>query len=700
MTTLLNIKDKFKVTSNGNLSVAGDTSLNGIVSIGNGNVMIDTNGNIIANTLTLTGEYILGEHNFSSDSSNSSISSQLIDISNTYAPINNPTFTGTVFGITAAMIGLGNINNTSDDNKPVSTAQATAISTSIANLVASSPETLNTLNELSTALGNDPNYATTLTNLIATKASLANPTFTETLRADNIIANKLLFSAINSNIPIGDEVLTENTSGDNNIAIGRYSLTYNTTGSHNIAIGLEVMKNNTIGNDNIAFGAYSFNKNTTGSKNIAIGPASLASNTTGEFNIAMGEEALIQNTTGGHNIALGKYSLHSNTTGSSNITLGLGSLQNNTTGSQNIGIGYNTLQYNINGEFNIAMGCNTLNENTSGKYNIGFGNLVLNHNTTGNRNIAFGDGSLLNNTTGNYNIALGSCTLISNRDGYNNIAIGYAALPSNTTGFENISIGTESLKTNSTGNYNVATGYYALEKNTTGIKNVAIGAYSMLFNTTGSNNVAIGYSSMTSQIAGINNVAIGNFASTYNYSNSICLGNRATATGDNQAIIGNSDVTTLIYGITTVSDKRDKYDIKDTSLGLAFINQLKPVDYKWDYRNSYVSYENIEELDSSGNKINKINKIIKEKDGSMKRNRYHHGFIAQDIEKLIKDTNTDFGGFQDNKINGGEDQLSLSHNEFICPMVKAIQELSNQNASLIDRISKLELFILNFKPTL
>ena len=42
------------------------------------------------------------------------------------APLASPTFTGTVGGITAAMVGLGNVDNTSDANKPVSTAQATA----------------------------------------------------------------------------------------------------------------------------------------------------------------------------------------------------------------------------------------------------------------------------------------------------------------------------------------------------------------------------------------------------------------------------------------------------------------------------------------------------------------------------------------------------------------------------------------------
>lgn len=43
------------------------------------------------------------------------------------APIDSPTFTGTVAGITASMVGLGNVNNTSDANKPISTATQTAL---------------------------------------------------------------------------------------------------------------------------------------------------------------------------------------------------------------------------------------------------------------------------------------------------------------------------------------------------------------------------------------------------------------------------------------------------------------------------------------------------------------------------------------------------------------------------------------------
>ena len=43
------------------------------------------------------------------------------------ANLASPTFTGTVSGINATMVGLPNVNNTSDADKPVSTATSTAL---------------------------------------------------------------------------------------------------------------------------------------------------------------------------------------------------------------------------------------------------------------------------------------------------------------------------------------------------------------------------------------------------------------------------------------------------------------------------------------------------------------------------------------------------------------------------------------------
>ena len=92
----------------------------------------------------------------------------------------------------------------------------------------------------------------------------------------------------------------------------------------------------------------------------------------------------------------------------------------------------------------------------------------------------------------------------------------------------------------------------------------------------------------------------------------------------------------------------------------------------------------------NGNIIQRVVKVNLPKDGSKKRNRYHHGFIAQDIQLLINETNVDFGSFQDHSINGGEDQLSLGYCELIGPVVKAIQELHDKVKQLQTRIEALE----------
>ena len=110
----------------------------------------------------------------------------------TKAALVSPTFTGTVSGITKTMVGLGNVDNTSDANKPVSTAQASAIATAkseaiadatsqVNAVIASAPAALNTLDELAAALGDDANFAGTITATLATKAPLDAPTFTGTV---------------------------------------------------------------------------------------------------------------------------------------------------------------------------------------------------------------------------------------------------------------------------------------------------------------------------------------------------------------------------------------------------------------------------------------------------------------------------------------------------------------------------------------
>lgn len=83
------------------------------------------------------------------------------------APLASPALTGTPTAPTAAQTA----NNTQ-------VATTAFVKAAIAALVASSPAALDTLNELAAALGNDPNFATTMTNALAGKQPL-NTTLTD-----------------------------------------------------------------------------------------------------------------------------------------------------------------------------------------------------------------------------------------------------------------------------------------------------------------------------------------------------------------------------------------------------------------------------------------------------------------------------------------------------------------------------------------
>ncbi|HFI2479534.1 TPA: phage tail protein, partial [Escherichia coli] len=82
----------------------------------------------------------------------------VMDETNKKAPLNSPALTGTPTTPTARQ----GTNNTQ-------IASTAFVMAAIAALVDSSPDALNTLNELAAALGNDPNFATTMTNALAGK---------------------------------------------------------------------------------------------------------------------------------------------------------------------------------------------------------------------------------------------------------------------------------------------------------------------------------------------------------------------------------------------------------------------------------------------------------------------------------------------------------------------------------------------------
>lgn len=106
----------------------------------------------------------------------------VMDETKTKAPLDSPAFTGTPTTPTPR-----------DDAVGLETANAAFVRKLLAALVDSSPEALDTLNELAAALGNDPNFSTTVINALAGKQPL-NDVLTAiselselTQRADNLL---------------------------------------------------------------------------------------------------------------------------------------------------------------------------------------------------------------------------------------------------------------------------------------------------------------------------------------------------------------------------------------------------------------------------------------------------------------------------------------------------------------------------------
>jgi hypothetical protein len=343
----------------------------------------------------------------------------------------------------------------------------------------------------------------------------------------------------------------------------------------------------------------------------------------------------------------------------------------NTTSPANLAIGLGAgVSLSSGGGRNIALGVNSLQGNTSGSENVGVGVAAIQLNSTGSGNVGVGDGALYNTTSSN------------------NIGVGYRAGLSNTSGSVT-AVGYRALTSSTTGTGQTAVGYNALAANT-GSDNTAVGS-SALLDQLGASNTAIGFGAMNSAArTTIQATALGVYAGGFggDYNNSTCLGYSSSVTGDNQVQLGDNRTTTYAYGaVQNRSDRRDKANIRDSVLGLDFINKLRPVDFQWDMRDFYRT----QSADEDGSAISSPQQLSdKTPDGSKKRSRYHHGVIAQEVQAVIESTGVDFGGFQDHSRNGGDDVMSIGYEEFIAPLIKAVQELSAKNNSLEARLAALE----------
>ena len=338
-------------------------------------------------------------------------------------------------------------------------------------------------------------------------------------------------------------------------------------------------------------------------------------------------------------------------------------------------VGEQAMEKNTTGSLNVAMGSGALDYNTTGSGNTAGGHWAIGFNQAGNENTAFGEYALSGNLNGSYNTAVGcrslfSVHLISGSDtgfgeGEANTAIGYETLRDLTTGGYNVAMGMHALRINNTGNSNIGLGYQSLTNNGSGSNNVAIGNQSLITNTTGNYNTVIGSGADVSQ---------------GDLTNATAIGYGAKATKSNQVFIGNADVTSIrsFSYLSTISDARIKKNVQNNVPGLNFINKLQPVTYNLDY-----------------SAINNLQKTSVPQENQLAATRadqnspLYTGFIAQDVEKAAQSIGYDFDAIDVNK-NNSNDLYGLKYTEFIAPLVKAVQELSEQNDEKDKAIASLQ----------
>ena len=151
------------------------------------------------------------------------------------APTANPTFTGTVVGVTKAMVGLGDVDNTADSAKPVSTATQTALDAKAPLASPTFTGTVSGVTKTHVGLGNvdntsdaDKPVSTATQTALDAKASLAGATFTGNVEMDgnlvvdgNLTVNGTEFIASATSITIEDNLVQiAHTNSANTVDLG------------------------------------------------------------------------------------------------------------------------------------------------------------------------------------------------------------------------------------------------------------------------------------------------------------------------------------------------------------------------------------------------------------------------------------------------------------------------------------------------
>ena len=161
--------------------------------------------------------------------------------------------------------------------------------------------------------------------------------------------------------------------------------------------------------------------------------------------------------------------------------------------------------------------------------------------------------------------------------------------------------------------------------------------------------------------------------------NLTCIGSEAEPTSSsatNQITLGNSSVTSLRCNVTTItslSDARDKKNIRDLDLGIDFLMKIKPRQFNWDKREWY-----------DGNIS----------DGSKMKEEPTAGFIAQELDEAQTTAEAEWLNLV---LKDNPEKLEATPGNLLPIMVKAIQELKAENNVLKNNNEKLSAEVESLK---
>lgn len=153
--------------------------------------------------------------------------------------LNIPTYTLAGLGGQPALSGTGfvKISGTTISYDNNTYATETYVGTQIANLVDSSPATLDTLNELAAALGDDPNFATTVATSIGTKQAQLNGTGFVKVSGTTVSYDNSTYLTTSSAASTYQTILTNPITGTGTTqTLAKFTSTGSTIGNSNIVL--------------------------------------------------------------------------------------------------------------------------------------------------------------------------------------------------------------------------------------------------------------------------------------------------------------------------------------------------------------------------------------------------------------------------------------------------------------------------------